>query len=370
MIRLGVLTSSRADFGFYLPLLKEIKDDDNFELEIIAFGTHLSSYHGQTSKEIEKEGFIINYSISSFVLTDDSASIATNYAITAIKFADFWSRTYDYFDYVFCIGDRYEMAAAVNSGIPFGIKFIHIGGGDTTLGAFDNIYRHQITLGSSIHLVLLHQFQKRINQICGNNTISLVTGSLSLENLKRIKLLNPNEFRQEWKIDLSLPSLLITIHPETIAYSKNTQFSYEAFNAFDSLANNYQLIITMPNADTSGTIFRAMYKTLKESHPHKVFLIENFGTQSYYSCMKYVGLILGNSSSGIIEAASLGKYVINIGDRQKGRLSSENTIHLPFNSEKIIFAVKQYFAKSFIGQNIYYQEDAVQKIISFLKQQL
>ncbi|MDD3744825.1 MAG: UDP-N-acetylglucosamine 2-epimerase, partial [Lentimicrobiaceae bacterium] len=172
------------------------------------------------------------------------------------------------------------------------------------------------------------------------------------------------------EIDLNLPSLLITLHPQTVAYTLNEGFANESFNAFDSLANNYQLIITMPNADTSGTVFRNAFEMLKQYNPEKVFLIENFGTQSYFSCMKHVGLVVGNSSSGIIEAASFGKYVINIGDRQKGRLTSENTIHLPFDSEKIKKAVRQCFGKTYLGQNIYYQENAVQKIISFLKQQL
>lgn len=368
MIRLGLLTSSRADFGYYLPLIIELKDDDNFELEIIAFGTHSSKYHGKTSNEIEKEGFKIDYSISSFLLTDDNGSIASNYAYTALKFADFWSRTYNHFDYVFCLGDRYEMAAAVTSAIPFGIKFIHIGGGDTTLGAFDNIYRHQITLASSIHLVLLPQFQERINQINGINSKALVTGSLSLENLKSIKILSIDEFKEKWKIDLKLPSLLITLHPETVAYALNEDFSNEAFKAFKVLSTEFQLIVTMPNADTSGTVFRSAFETLKQFNPEKVFLIESFGTQSYFSCMKHVGLIVGNSSSGIIEAASFGKFVINIGDRQKGRLTSNNTIHAPFNPEGIVRAVKQYFGKTFSGKNIYYQENAVQKIISYLKQ--
>jgi len=367
-MKIGVLTSSRADFGYYLPLLKELKKDTLFEIEIIAFGTHLSVYHGKTYIEIEKEGFKLDYRVSSFLLTDDNASIASNYGITALKFADFWSRMNNHFNYVFCLGDRYEMAAAVTSAIPYGIKFIHIGGGDTTLGAFDNIYRHQITLASSIHLVLLSQFQERVNQIIGFKPKSLVIGSLSLENLEQTKQLSIDEFKVKWNIDLNLPSLLITLHPETIAFNKNEQFAKEALHAFISLANSYQLIITMPNADTSGTIYRNTFQKLHVSIPEKVYLIENFGTQSYFTCMKHVGLVVGNSSSGIIEAASFGKFVINIGDRQKGRFSSENTIHIPFDSERIIQSVKQYYGKNFTGQNIYYQGNAVQKIISFLKQ--
>lgn len=367
-MKIGILTSSRADFGIYLPLLKALKEDLFFQLELIVFGTHLSRYHGYTVQQIIEEGFEPTHQIHQMLLTDEDNAISTAYALTALKFADFW-KTHS-FDCVFCLGDRYEMAAAVAAGVPYNVAFAHIHGGETTLGAIDNVYRHSISLASEWYFVAAEPFKERIKQLVGTDKNCVVTGSLSLVNQQSIALLELDEFKEKWKIDLTSPSLLITLHPETVAYNLNEGFANEAFNAFDSLTTNYQLIITMPNADTSGTIFRKMFKTLKERRSEKVFLIENFGTQSYFSCMKHVGLIVGNSSSGIIEAASFGKYVINIGDRQKGRLTSENTIHLPFHSEKIKEAVQQCFGKSYLGQNIYYQENAVQKIILYLKQQL
>lgn len=367
-MKIGVLTSSRADFGIYLPLLKALKTDDFFQLELIVFGTHLSRYHGYTVQQIRNEGFEPTHLINQMLLTDDDNAISTSYALSALKFADFWKN--NSFDLVFCLGDRFEMAAAVAAGIPYNVPFAHIHGGETTLGAIDNVYRHSISLASEWHFVAAEPFKERIKQLTGTDKNCFVTGSLSLVNLQSNALLELDEFEEKWKIDLNLPSLLITLHPETIAYNLNESFANESFNAFDSLANNYQLIITMPNADTTGTIFRKMFKTLNERYPEKVFLIENFGTQSYFTCMKHAGLVIGNSSSGIIEAASFGKYVINVGDRQKGRLTSENTMHFPFDSEKLREAVQQYFGKSYLGQNIYFQENAVQKIISFLKQQL
>jgi GDP/UDP-N,N'-diacetylbacillosamine 2-epimerase (hydrolysing) len=132
-MRIGILTSSRADFGIYRPLLKELLANPNFEPQIIAFGTHLSIFHGNTIDEIRNEGFEINYTIDSFLVTDSSESISTTIGLTIIKFSSFWKENWNQFDLVFCLGDRFEMLAAVLSGIPFGIKFAHIHGGEKTL---------------------------------------------------------------------------------------------------------------------------------------------------------------------------------------------------------------------------------------------
>ena len=143
-MKIGVLTSSRADFGIYLPLLKALQADSFFQLELIVFGTHLSRYHGYTVQQIIEEGFEPIHQIHQMLLTDEDNAISTSYALTALKFADFWKN--HSFDCVFCLGDRYEMAAAVAAGIPYNIPFAHIHGGETTLGAIDNVYRHGISL--------------------------------------------------------------------------------------------------------------------------------------------------------------------------------------------------------------------------------
>ncbi|PKO98492.1 MAG: UDP-N-acetylglucosamine 2-epimerase (hydrolyzing) [Bacteroidetes bacterium HGW-Bacteroidetes-8] len=366
-MKIGVLTSSRADFGIYLPLLKALKNDPFFQFELIVFGTHLSKFNGYTVKHIVDEGFEPTYQIHQMLLTDDPNSIATSYALTSLKFAEFWKD--NRFDCVFCIGDRYEMAAAVIAGIPYNVLFAHIHGGETTLGAIDNIYRHSITLASKWHFVATKTYKERVKEITGNSDNCLIIGSLSLFNLKQMKLLNLAEFYNKWQIDLSIPSILITLHPETVAFNHNEKYVSEALTAFKVLCKNYQLIVTMPNSDTLGTVYRFAFNSLKEYNFEKVFLIENFGTQSYFSCMKYVGLIIGNSSSGIIEAASFRKYVINIGDRQKGRLISDNTKHVAFDSELIFQEVNKLFGKDYTGTNIYLQNQPVQRIIKFLKKQ-
>lgn len=367
-MRIAILTSSRADYGIYLPLLKALIADPYFELEIIAFGTHLSKYHGFTLNEIEKSGFEVKHKISSMLVTDDSASIATAYAITALKFSALWEQYGKAYDWVFCLGDRYEMAAAVAAGIPFNIPFAHIHGGETTLGAIDNIYRHSITLSSKLHFVAAEPFAKRVNEIVGSTTNCVVTGSLSLENMKEIALLSIEDFSAKWNINLTLPSILVTVHPETIAFEKNQFFADEVFTALQKINLKHQLIVTMPNADTMGSVYRAMFEKLKQQSEGKVYHIENFGTQSYFTCMKHIDLVLGNSSSGIIEAATFGKYVLDIGDRQKGRLTSGNIIHVPFDSKSIIESTNRQAGIHYEGDNIYFRENATQIIIQTLKE--
>ncbi len=364
---IGVLTSSRADFGIYLPLLKELKADTEVNLELIVFGTHLSKFHGFTIDEIEAQGFEVSFKINSMLLTDDANSIATAYALTALKFADFWANHYTKFDLVITLGDRYEMAAAVSASIPFSLPLAHIHGGETTLGAIDNIYRHTITLASTLHFVSTESFKERITAIKGTGLNCFVTGALSLDNLKTLELLNIESFSKKWNIDLSFSTILITLHPETISFNKNKYFVDEIAKTLEHLVEKYQLVITMPNADTSGTMFREYFRELKIKFPEHVFLIENFGTQSYFTCMKYAKLMLGNTSSGILEAASFKKYVINIGDRQKGRLAGDNVIHVAFNHKLLIDAVNRYINTEYSGSNIYFKGNAAFKIKEEIK---
>ena len=367
-MNIGVLTSSRADYGIYKPLLNALSKDPFFDLSIIAFGTHLSPFHDRSLNLICQDGFQVDYKINSLLLTDDENSLSTGIGLTTIKFADFWQENKGKFDVVFCLGDRYEMFAAVIAGVPFGITFAHIHGGETTLGAIDNVFRHTISLSSKIHYVATEVFADKVKSLVDNNTSEIVvTGALSLDNLADTPLLTKEEFYDKWKVDLSIPSILVTIHPETVKVDEIASHLFQIKETLTELQQNYQLIITMPNADSYGSRYRHLFQELANRYP-AIKLIENFGTQSYFSCMKYVQFLLGNTSSGIIEAASFGKYVINIGDRQKGRLSGKNVIHVPTDKIAILNAVDELTALSTEPiDNIYYRGGAVNRIISHLK---
>lgn len=368
MIKVGVLSSSRADYGIYLPLLKALQSDVNFDVELIVFGTHLSKFHGYTVSEILKDGFKIGAKLESLLIGDTPNAVATSFSITSQKFSDFWNQQSTNYDVVFALGDRFEMAAAVLAGLPYGVHFAHLHGGEMTLGAIDNVYRHSISLSSKYHFVSAQPFADRLMALLDDNHQHIhCVGSLSLENLEKLELLTVAEFKNKWNIDLSINTFLVTVHPETVAYEKNEAYCGEISKALEFLADKYQIVITMPNADTSGLIFRNAFEELA-SRKRPIKFVDNFGPQSYFTCMKYAKLLIGNTSSGIIEAASFGKYVINVGDRQKGRLCSENVVHLPFDSRCIVSAAEIFANKSFDGTNVYYQKNPSSKILDSLKQ--
>lgn len=368
MIKIAILTSSRADYGIYLPLLRHLQSDAEVKLSLIVFGTHLSQRFGFTINEIERDGFIVSERIETLMEGDSPFDIARSYAFTCSKFADFWKNNSGNFDWVFVLGDRYEMAAAVASSVPFRIRLAHLHGGETTLGAIDNIYRHFISLASTLHFVSCEEHLLRLNDLLGGTLENIYNvGALSLQNIHEIELLDDVEFSNRWGISIDENTVLVTVHPETDSYHENQHFCDELISAIKELSSEYQFLITMPNADTMGSIFRNAFTLLSEKNK-KIHLVENLGTQSYFSAISLCGLVLGNSSSGIIEVASFGKFAINLGDRQLGRISNENVVNLRFERQQIIEYVKKFAGKPFDGENKFYKEDTSSLILKVIKQ--
>ncbi|GAA5521900.1 polysialic acid biosynthesis protein P7 [Fodinibius salicampi] len=364
-MKIGVLTSSRADFGIYLPLLKQLKEDTSITLKIIAFGTHSSVHHGHTILEIKENGFSNIDTISSLLTNDDEQSIATSYGLTTIKFADYWSS--HTFDLVFCLGDRFEMSAAVQAGVPFGITFAHIHGGETTLGAIDNVYRHQITIASELHFTSTKEYAEKVEELTGTNEKIYNVGSLSLDGITHIELVSQEKFRSKFNIPEG-DYILATFHPETVDSSHNEKYAKEMALALKALSEQFIIVITMPNADTVGSLYRGEIQKLKETYPEHIVAVENFGKENYFSAMNYATLLLGNSSSGIIEAASFGKYVVNVGDRQKGRAQSNNVLNCEFDKSGILETVfKANDLGRYEGENIYFKEDVADNIVRIIK---
>lgn len=365
-MKIGVLTSSRADYGIYLPLLNKIKKDVFFELEIIAFGTHLSRNHGYTLKDIEKDNYNCIHQISSLISNDSEESIATSYGLTVLKFADFWQN--NKYDLVFCLGDRFEMSAAVQAGIPFGVKFAHLHGGETTLGAIDNIYRHQISLASTFHFTAADIFTEKVSNLIDSSKNVFTTGSLSLNDINSFVPIEKQTFFEKFQIP-NEEFILVTFHPETMSSQDNFQYAKEMEKALKEISKNSFVIITMPNADTQGSIYREAIEKLKLEVSNRILLIENFGKINYFSAMYYASILLGNTSSGILEAASFGKYVVNVGDRQKGRAQSKNIINCEFKEKAIVASVhKAIESKVYNGENIYFKLDAADHIIKIIKE--
>lgn len=363
-MKVGILTSSRADFGLYLPLLKAMKADPFFQIRIIAFGSHLSSAYGMGIIHIAEAGFEVAYQIPGMPEDDSPASIAKSMGQTMIDFAEVWKN--ESFDLVFALGDRFEMFAAVASGIPFNVKFAHIHGGETTKGAIDDAFRHSITLMSVLHFACTEIYRKRIIELTGSEMNVFNTGALGIDNLRALELFSIEEFNEQYHIDLSIPTILTTVHPETVSYENNSHHIDELIAAIDQL-QDYQLVITMPNADTAGLVIRQKLNVYAKKNS-RIKLVENFGTLGYLSCMKHCRFMLGNTSSGFFEASYFPKWVINLGNRQQGRILTPNIVSCRFEADEIIRAVRQVTESGIPPPvDVYGNGTAAEKIINILK---
>lgn len=337
-IKIGVLTSSRADFGIYYPLLKKLDNYKSFDLEIIAFGTHLSKKFGETINEIYELGFKVNHKIETLTTNNSPHQTSLSIGSTIVKFSEFWKN--NEFDLVLCLGDRYEMFAAASATLPFELNLAHIHAGETTLGAIDNVFRHSISLTCKYLFVSTEIYRKRAIEINGNPNLVFNVGALSLDNLEKLDLYSLNEINNKFNIDFRKPTILSTFHPETISLSKNKKHISELIMSFNELKDRYQIVITMPNADTLGDMIREKLIDFAKGLD-EVKLIESFGMRGYLSCMKYCSFLLGNTSSAFVEASYFPKKVINLGNRQTGRIMTENILNVPINKSAILRAVSK-----------------------------
>ena len=364
-LNIGLLTSSRADYGIYKPLLKKISQNKAIDLTIIAFGMHLKKKYGQTIHDINQDKFGNINIIKGMSDKDSPLDIANSYGQLIKKFSVYWEN--NKFDYVIALGDRFEMSAAVQSGIPFEIKFIHLHGGETTLGSVDNIYRHQITLASKIHFVATDHYLKKVSSITGSKENIYNHGALSLDGINEMKLPDWSHVCQKFDIPHK-DYILVTFHPETVELDKNKAYANVVFESLKKISEDTNIVITLPNADAAGDLYRSSMIKLSKLYPNKISIVENFGRENYFSAMHHASMMIGNTSSGILESASFKKYVINVGDRQKGRLKNKNVFDVPFSKDNI---VQEYNSikklAEYPGKNIFLKKDTAEKILETIK---
>jgi GDP/UDP-N,N'-diacetylbacillosamine 2-epimerase (hydrolysing) len=362
-MEIAILTSSRADFGFYKPLLNLLRQQNKINYNLIVFGTHLSLGYGYTINEIKASGYGNISEIEAIPNGDKAIDIVKSIGNTHMKFADFWDQ--NNFNLILCIGDRYEMFAAVSASIPFNIAIAHISGGEETLGAIDNVYRHSLSLMAKYHFTNTQRNSERVMQIIGSSKNVYHTGSLAVDNINETKLYSSNEFKDLFNFDLDQPFILFTFHPETVNYKMNSEYALIMRDVLMDLKCN--ILVTMPNADTMGGVIRNELSKVSNKNSN-IHLVESLGSEGYYSALKKCDLVLGNSSSGIIEAASFSKYVINIGDRQLGRECGGNVIHCKINKEEILKEISNIAkSRTLDANNIYGEGNASNKIMEVLK---
>lgn len=367
-MRIAVLTSSRADYGIYRPLLKKLEANDFFDLKIIAFGTHVSRFHGYTLNKIE-EDFKVAEKVETLILGDSEEAVSNAIGNTITKFSSIWNKLKNEIDIVLVLGDRYEMFAAVAASVPFNIKIAHLHGGETSLGAIDNVFRHSITQMSSYHFTATKEYANRVASMIGTQENTYHVGALSLDNLQDLELYTVQSFKETFNIDLNRPTILNTLHPETVHPEFNERNAKTLAQVFETVSKDYQIVITMPNADTYGSLIRNILQDLIDKNDN-VIGVESFGVRGYFSCIRHCSFLLGNTSSGLIEAPSLGKYVINIGNRQDGRARSKNVIDTPIEYDLLlntIERVRQF--GDYTGSNVYQKskKSVSDEIITILK---
>ncbi|MDB4124765.1 UDP-N-acetylglucosamine 2-epimerase [Schleiferiaceae bacterium] len=365
-MKIGVLTSSRADYGIYLPLLDKLKFDQRFQLEIIAFGMHLQNSQGNTIGQVIEDGYQVVHKVGEMPESDGVIDISKGYGNMVVSFAEFWSQ--NKFDIVFALGDRWEMSAAVQASIPFEVKIGHIHGGETTLGATDNIYRHQITLASTYHFTAAEVFSERVISILGSSANVHTVGSISLENIDKLNLPSWDSVK-EW-LDIPFDNfILVTFHPESVGASMNKYYASVISEVLKTLVKEHNILVTKANSDAMGSLFNDCFQELQKEYPKKIKLVSALGKLNYFKAMDTCDFMLGNTSSGIIEAASFGKYVINVGDRQKGRLRNENVKDVQFESDVILMATKHVAErKHYCGENKYIRIATSNRIIKIIAQ--
>jgi len=366
--RIAVVTVARSDYGYYLPILHRIRADPTLELCLIVSGMHLSSEFGLTIQAIEADGFDIAERVDMLLSSDKPEGIAKSMGVGIIGFSQAYARLKP--DILLLLGDRFEMLAAGVAMLPFNIPIAHISGGDVTEGAVDDSIRHALTKMSHLHFVSTDVYRRRLIQMGEEDWRITVSGAVSLDNLQSIPSLTQTELEQNLNIPLYPAPLLVTFHPVTREYDETGNQVTELMAALEQA--NLPVIFTLPNADTNNSIIVRAINDYVSCHPNAYF-VANLGTQRYFSLLKYALAMVGNSSSGIIEAGSFQLPVVNIGNRQKGRLKGKNVIDAPCEREAILKAIHQVITANFRQdisqlQNPYGDGEATNRIIQTLSQ--
>ena len=343
MRKICVVTSTRAEYGLLYWLLKEIKADSELKLQLIVTGMHLSPEFGLTYKEIEKE-FKIDKKIEILSSSHTSLDICAEMARVYEKFAPALAELKP--DILVLLGDRYEIFGVAGVASIMQIPIAHIHGGETTQGAFDEAFRHSITKMSHIHFAATNEYANRIIQLGEEPSRVFNVGGPGIENIKKLNLLNKDEFEKSIKFKLAKKNILITFHPATLENSSAREQFNELLNALDELEET-NFIFTKANSDTDGDVINKMIDEYVSENSQKAVAFASLGQLRYLSAIKFVDIVLGNSSSGLLEVPSFKKATINIGDRQKGRARASSVIDVRPDKEEILAAIKRAYSKEF-----------------------
>jgi UDP-hydrolysing UDP-N-acetyl-D-glucosamine 2-epimerase len=312
------------------------------DLRLFVTGMHLVREFGLTIRDIEADGFPIAARVEGLLASDTPEGIAKAMGLVTLGFAQVYARTRP--DILLVLGDRFEMHAAAVAAVPFAIPLGHIAGGESSEGVIDEALRHAITKMSHLHFVANVRYARRLIQMGEEPWRITVSGSPALDNLRELERLSKEDLETRFGLDLSEPPLLVTYHPATLEYECTAWQVTQLLQALESVGR--PVIFSAPNADTGGRTVRAFMEAYVATHS-KTRLVVNLGTQAYFSLLPHCACLVGNSSSGIIEAASFRLPVVNVGERQRGRLHGKNVIDCGATTEYILRAVREALEPKF-----------------------
>lgn len=372
MKKICVVTGTRAEYGLLKPLIDKINKDDNLELQLIVTGMHLSPEFGMTYNEIINDGYKVDEKIEILLSSDTAVGISKSMGLATISFAEAFERLKP--DMLVVLGDRFEIFSVCSSAVVAKIPIAHLHGGETTEGAFDEAFRHSITKMSYLHFTSTEEYKRRVIQLGENPERVFNVGAIGVENILKMDLMSKEELEKSINFNLEKSFSLVTFHPVTLENSTSEEQIKEVLDALDSF-KDMRYIITKANSDSDGRIINKIIDDFCNSNKEKVISFTSMGYKRYLSAMKYCDMVIGNSSSGIIEVPSFKKATINIGDRQKGRTQAKSVINCKPIRDEIIDSINYARSDKFkdVLSNVvnpYEKDDTSEKIIMEIKKVL
>lgn len=366
MKKIAVVTATRAEYGILTPLLKAIDADTDLMLDLIITGTHLSEKHGYTKNHIIKDGFAISHEIP--ILDSDNTPYGVSVTMSnAIKgFAECFKN--DRPDMLVILGDRTEILAIAEAAINERIPIAHIHGGEVTEGAVDDCIRHAVTKMSYLHFTSTEAYRKRVIQLGEAPERVFFVGALSTENIFNAPLLSKYEIKSDIGIPDGMLYSVVSFHPVTLENNSAKEQVTALCNAMEN-KNEYFYLITIANSDAGGDTVNEMFDQFSKLHKNVKF-VPSLGMIRYLSAVRYAEFVLGNSSSGIIEAPVFGTPTVNIGDRQRGRLMADTVINCNADTSSIIKAIDRSKSVKRAPTLMYGDGKTSCKIVSVIKDHL
>lgn len=346
MRKICFVTGTRADYGIMSQLMKQVKESPEAQLQIIATNMHLSPEYGMTVNEIVSDGLDIDARVESLLASDTASATVKSMGLTQIGMADAFARLNP--DLMVILGDRYEMLAAASAALIFRIPVAHLYGGEITEGAYDDCIRHAITKLSTLHFTSTEEYADRVIRMGEDPSRVLHVGSLGVDNIRKEKPMTLEELEESIGFSLGEKYLVATYHPVTTRPGEESELTRHFLEALDGvIRQGYRVLITLPNSDTGGKAVADLVRDWTNRHPDGAVAVDSLGRKRYYSALSHATAVVGNSSSGLIEAPSFGVPTLNVGDRQKGRARGKSVIDCGDSREDIEEGLKKVLSEEF-----------------------